>query len=216
MVGTDGYQAPEITFLEASHDVDRYSEKCDIWSYGCLVFNLLSGNLPFPTLSSLYAFWTTGVNDELTLLMETNYEAWLFIKKLLEVEPRKRPTAAQALKKGSCWLKIEATRQDESDDGEIDSSPPATPRISAQEMYLKEQYEQLQARFKQWQLQIMQQHDREQEETHKQLMDAERHAYIALQDTKRMHELRIQDLRERFERDTNTKSGTVVVERKLD
>ena len=39
--GTLGYVAPEILKKEP------YSFSCDVWSYGCIIFALLSGALPF-------------------------------------------------------------------------------------------------------------------------------------------------------------------------
>ena len=39
--GTLGYVAPEILRKEP------YSFSCDLWSYGCVIYALLSGSLPF-------------------------------------------------------------------------------------------------------------------------------------------------------------------------
>ena len=39
--GTLGYVAPEVLKKEP------YSFSCDLWSYGCIIYALLSGSLPF-------------------------------------------------------------------------------------------------------------------------------------------------------------------------
>lgn len=39
--GTLGYVAPELLKKEP------YSFSCDLWSYGCIIYALLSGSLPF-------------------------------------------------------------------------------------------------------------------------------------------------------------------------
>lgn len=39
--GTLGYVAPEVLQKKP------YSFSCDLWSYGCIIYALLSGSLPF-------------------------------------------------------------------------------------------------------------------------------------------------------------------------
>ena len=39
--GTLGYVAPEVLKNEP------YSFSCDVWSYGCIIYAMLSGALPF-------------------------------------------------------------------------------------------------------------------------------------------------------------------------
>ena len=39
--GTLGYVAPEVLLKQP------YSFGCDLWSYGCIIYALLSGSLPF-------------------------------------------------------------------------------------------------------------------------------------------------------------------------
>jgi len=39
-LGTYEYLAPEVYS-------GRYDEKCDLWSIGCIIYVILTGNLPF-------------------------------------------------------------------------------------------------------------------------------------------------------------------------
>jgi serine/threonine protein kinase len=39
--GTVGYVAPEVL------DKKPYSFSCDLWSFGCILYSLISGSLPF-------------------------------------------------------------------------------------------------------------------------------------------------------------------------
>ena len=41
MLGTPLYMAPELVRHE------KYSEKVDVWSLGCITYQLLSGKTPF-------------------------------------------------------------------------------------------------------------------------------------------------------------------------
>lgn len=103
-VGTDGYKAPEILALVHSEKAGQYSEKCDIWSYGCLVYELLWGQVPFLNVQRLGTFCRRGNCYELDWLRDTYYQAWQFISQLLKASPRQRLTAAQALLAGGPWF----------------------------------------------------------------------------------------------------------------
>ena len=54
-VGTDGYRAPEIArlFRPKSEDSKYYDAKCDIWSCGCMLYELLVTTVPFTDLGEL-------------------------------------------------------------------------------------------------------------------------------------------------------------------
>eukprot|EP00746_Dinoflagellata_sp_MGD_P145296 gnl/MRDRNA2_/MRDRNA2_77925_c0_seq1.p1 gnl/MRDRNA2_/MRDRNA2_77925_c0~~gnl/MRDRNA2_/MRDRNA2_77925_c0_seq1.p1 ORF type:complete len:557 (+),score=100.85 gnl/MRDRNA2_/MRDRNA2_77925_c0_seq1:124-1794(+) len=91
--GTISYVAPEV--LSGS-----YTEKCDLWSLGVIVYMMLAGRPPF-----------NGIDDEGTvkLIMSGNYkmrkkewtstseQARQFVRALLVVDPAKRLNAHQAL-----------------------------------------------------------------------------------------------------------------------
>lgn len=91
--GTAYYIAPEV--LGGS-----YTEKCDLWSIGVILYVMLSGKPPFP-----------GKNDELIIerVKEGNYtfpekewsqvtpEAKDLVRKLMEKDVKTRLSAAEAL-----------------------------------------------------------------------------------------------------------------------
>jgi serine/threonine protein kinase len=103
--GTPFFVAPEILTRRP------YDQKSDMWSVGCIVFLLLSGNLPFmgrsqkelfrKIVAGKYEFkeddWTDVSND-----------AKEMVKKLLVLNPDERMTAESALRHP--WLKMSKDR----------------------------------------------------------------------------------------------------------
>lgn len=93
-LGTPYYVAPEVL-------MGNYTEKCDVWSIGVILYVLLSGTAPFD-----------GKTDEEILgsvkrgKLEFRSKVWIdvsnlakdLIKKLLTYNPSKRPSAAEAFK----------------------------------------------------------------------------------------------------------------------
>lgn len=98
-VGTQGYQAPEVLGLVDTRQKDTYDSKCDIWSYGCLVFELLTKQSPFPDIRSLNDY----CNEETPfpgILIKNSGGSLLFAEfawTMLQAEPLARPTADQAI-----------------------------------------------------------------------------------------------------------------------
>lgn len=92
MIGTINYIAPEI-FKK------KYTEKCDMWSCGVIMYILLTGKLPFSAKSKKFT---------IDLILRGSYtleskewkniseEAKIFIRKMLELNPVKRISSHDA------------------------------------------------------------------------------------------------------------------------
>mmetsp|Transcript_6408 Transcript_6408/g.11143 ORF Transcript_6408/g.11143 Transcript_6408/m.11143 type:complete len:477 (+) Transcript_6408:1555-2985(+) len=89
--GTIQYMAPEIF-------KNSYNEKCDIWSCGVILFILLSGKMPFggstdrEIIQAITRGKYTMIGPEWTSITE---EAKTLVKKMLQVDPLKRPSAEE-------------------------------------------------------------------------------------------------------------------------
>jgi len=92
--GTLGYVAPEVLRKEP------YSFSCDLWSFGCIMYALLSGSLPFDHESQKETIRMT-----LESKLEFDLPSWNqvsdtckdLIQSLLEKDPNKRITLDDAL-----------------------------------------------------------------------------------------------------------------------
>ena len=94
MIGTISYIAPEV-FKK------NYTEKCDMWSCGVIMYILLTGKLPFASKSK---------KNTIELIIQGKYtvesQEWrklselskTFVKRMLEINPSKRIGAEEALK----------------------------------------------------------------------------------------------------------------------
>lgn len=118
-LGTLHYVAPEVLNR-------KYTSQCDIWGLGVISFILLVGHMPF-----------TSTNDQRTKekiqsgiynfkpqrWQKVSKEAKDFVDQLLNVDPAKRPTAAQALQHP--WIirhnSIPETPSSKKDTGVVDA-----------------------------------------------------------------------------------------------
>ncbi|KAK5315640.1 hypothetical protein LTR70_006631 [Exophiala xenobiotica] len=97
-VGTQGYQAPEILGLVATEKSNQYNSKVDLWSFGCLVYEMLTAQLPFADVGALTRF----CNDEIPFPALSLKRAAAsrrmaeFVWTMLRAEPQARPTAEEA------------------------------------------------------------------------------------------------------------------------
>lgn len=93
LFGTAYYMAPELLQPE-------YNEKCDMWSVGIIMFNLLTGLMPYGGLSdhkvasNIQKFQINLSMPELSLVSETCKN---LLSKLLKKDPKKRIDAETAL-----------------------------------------------------------------------------------------------------------------------
>ncbi|CAL3965772.1 hypothetical protein PZA11_002635 [Diplocarpon coronariae] len=90
--GSVFWMAPEVVKQTS------YTRKADIWSLGCLVVEMMTGNHPFPDCSQLQAiFKIGGAKISPTIPEHASGEAQIFLKQAFEVEQTKRPSAEELL-----------------------------------------------------------------------------------------------------------------------
>ena len=103
--GTPDYIAPEVCSLLDFKKIPRhrrpaYTEKCDIWSAGVIVFILLGGYQPFydPNRKKLFRKIRNGKFEfHEQYWDDVSEEAKDLISKMLTVDPAERPSAAELL-----------------------------------------------------------------------------------------------------------------------
>lgn len=89
ILGTFFYSAPEVIDRK---NYDGYSFKADIWSLGVIMYNLLTGILPFSKTNDIIDGSFSYPED-----IEIGSAAKDLIKQILEVNPKKRPDLNQIL-----------------------------------------------------------------------------------------------------------------------
>jgi mitogen-activated protein kinase kinase kinase len=90
--GSVFWMAPEVVKQTS------YTRKADIWSLGCLVVEMMTGNHPFPDCSQLQAiFKIGGAKISPTVPEHASPEAQTFLSQTFEVEHVKRPSADELL-----------------------------------------------------------------------------------------------------------------------
>jgi len=101
-IGTEGWIAPEI--LESETKITR---ACDIFSYGCVFYFVLSGGLhPFGDSYRRQGNIIAGqyTLDKLTYI-ENEFEARDLLKNILTIDPLQRPSSSTLLKHPFYWDK---------------------------------------------------------------------------------------------------------------
>jgi len=98
--GTPGYIAPEVLLMKG------YDKQCDVWSLGVIVYILLCGFPPFyaDNDAQLFEKIKKGEYEFLRPYWDPiSNGAKDFIRKMLQVDPKKRVTCAEAME--DPWLK---------------------------------------------------------------------------------------------------------------
>ncbi|KAM3579407.1 mitogen-activated protein kinase kinase kinase [Umbelopsis sp. WA50703] len=90
--------APEMVKSEA------YSAKVDIWSTGCTVIEMFTGQRPWLALNQLAALYNLGHYNKPPIPENISEEARQFLDLCLTIDPDKRPTAADLLAHPFCRL----------------------------------------------------------------------------------------------------------------
>jgi serine/threonine protein kinase len=101
LVGSQGYMAPEVL---SPSDSDRHTTSVDLWALGCVVYRMVTGGLPFPTVHEVFAY-RFGIRafpwQELEQANLSN-AGLAFIESLVKPDPENRMTAELALR--SDWI----------------------------------------------------------------------------------------------------------------
>jgi len=118
-VATQIYGAPEVLGLDSSSETSVYTNSVDIWSLGCVIYELLAGTRLFAseTQVSRYFFGISPFpEDKLKALPTPTDDVGIaLLKSMLEIQPEDRPTVADAL--GNAWLMgLESDDEDSGDD----------------------------------------------------------------------------------------------------
>ena len=105
-VATPSYSAPEVLGLDSNSETSDYTNSVDIWSSGCVIYELLVGAKLFPSVFQLYNYFlgTRPFPEErLKKLSPPIGDVGItLLKSMLVIKPGDRPTAAGALSHG--WL----------------------------------------------------------------------------------------------------------------
>ncbi|XP_057416981.1 mitogen-activated protein kinase kinase kinase 1-like [Lotus japonicus] len=91
--GSPYWMAPEVVNLKN----EGYGLAADIWSLGCTVLELLIRQPPYSDLEGMQAIFRIGKGEPPPIPEHLSEDARDFILKCLQVNPNKRPTAAQLL-----------------------------------------------------------------------------------------------------------------------
>lgn len=91
--GTPFWMAPEVV----NRKNRGYGRAADIWSIGCTVLEMLTGQIPYSHLEGMQALFRIGRGELPTIPNTLSRDAHDFILKCLQVNPDNRPSAAQLL-----------------------------------------------------------------------------------------------------------------------
>ena len=116
---TPVYSAPEVLGVDPNSETSDYTNSVDIWSLGCVIYELLVGTQFFISEAqvSRYFFGKRPFpEDKLKgLSPPTENLGILLLKSMLVIQPEDRPTAAAALRHG--WLAgLKTGNEDSADD----------------------------------------------------------------------------------------------------
>ncbi|CAI7678719.1 unnamed protein product [Penicillium pancosmium] len=103
-IGSALYKAPEISgYYESAELLSGYDQAVDMWSLGCVVYEILTQNVPFADSLAILKF-CDGRNSfpEENILYKVGPEGVAFIMSLIKANPKHRLTADDALK--SQWI----------------------------------------------------------------------------------------------------------------
>ncbi|PWW73103.1 kinase-like protein [Tuber magnatum] len=105
-VSTPLYGAPEVLGLDSNSETSVYTNSVDIWSLGCVIYELLVGERLFDSDGQVLRYYLGGwrfPKDKLKGLSPPMDDSGiLLLESMLAIQPEDRPTAAGAL--SHAWL----------------------------------------------------------------------------------------------------------------
>ena len=105
-MGTQLYCAPEVLGLDPNRETSIYTNSVDIWSLGCVIYELLVGARLFASVTYvsryLHEIDPFPENELKRLSIPIDNAGISLLKSMLTIQPEGRPTAAGAL--GHAWL----------------------------------------------------------------------------------------------------------------
>jgi len=119
-VSTQIYGAPEVLGLNSTSETSVYTNSVDIWSAGCVTYELLVGTHLFASGEQVSRYYHGNLpfpEDKLKELSPPTDDAGIsLLKSMLSIQPEDRPTAEDAL--GNAWLvDLKSEDEDSGDDG---------------------------------------------------------------------------------------------------
>ena len=106
-VVTPSYSAPEVLGLDSNSETSDYTNSVDIWSLGCVMYELLVGAKLFDSAFEVYRYYFGTCRfpeDRLKAFYPPISDAGIsLIKSMIAIQPRDRPTAAVAA--NLVWVK---------------------------------------------------------------------------------------------------------------
>ncbi|TVY24038.1 Serine/threonine-protein kinase [Lachnellula hyalina] len=122
--GSPNYLAPEVYGYVPVADAESsaYTNAVDIWSFGCVIYEIFATNVPFPSYPhDLMKFCRGGPFPEGPLVARASKEGIDFVKSALQPHPLHRLAASQMLE--ATWLQIQ--------DSEYPGQPPDIDHIGS-------------------------------------------------------------------------------------
>ena len=100
-VSTQAYSAPEVLGLDSNSETSDYTNSVDIWSLGCVIYELLVGAKLFALEGQVSRYYFGKLpfpEDKLRGLSPPTDDIGIsLLKSMLGIQPENRPTAAAAL-----------------------------------------------------------------------------------------------------------------------